>query len=48
MADRTPAPDTQEFRATVISCESRNPASSAATGLLLSQEIMNSGEEDNG
>ncbi len=39
MADRTPAPHTPELRGTVISCESRNPASNAASGLLLSQEI---------
>jgi hypothetical protein len=48
MADRTPASDTPELRAFVNSCDSRNPASGVATGLLLSQEITISGELSNG
>ena len=43
MADRTRAPDTPELRAIVRSCEGRNPVSDVAAGLLLSQEITNSG-----
>jgi len=41
MADRTPAPDTPELHAAVISCGSRNPSLNTANGLLLSQESTN-------
>lgn len=48
MADRTPAPDTPELRTFVNSCDSRNPASGVATGLLPSQERTDSGELSHG